>query len=77
MAVWPGFDRMTKARRVAMFTLSCLGILLAGLLGFHLAGVLAMILFAPLGAIAGLILGSVTLRGFLELISELLKTAFL
>lgn len=76
MTSWPAVDKMSKARRVSMFILSTLGLLLAGLLGFHLAGVLAMIIFAPLGALAGLILGSATLRGVAELIGELLKTAF-
>ncbi|TQX86762.1 hypothetical protein EQW76_16490 [Rhizobium sp. rho-13.1] len=77
MTSWPAIDKMSKARRASLIILSSIGLLLAGVLGFHLAGVVAMILFAPLGALIGLILGSATFRGVAELIGELLKVAFL
>lgn len=76
MTSWPAIDKMSKARRASLLILSSLGLLLAGMLGFHLAGVLAVMVFAPIGAFLGLILGSATFRGVAELIGELLKNAF-
>lgn len=73
MTSLPGFDRMSKVRKIVAFTLSCAGLVLAGWLGFHLAGIIAMTLFAPLGALGGLVLGCMPLVDILEIVGSLIR----
>ncbi|WP_149339954.1 hypothetical protein [Neorhizobium sp. P12A] len=73
MTSLPGLDRMSKVRKIVAFTFSCAGLVFAGWLGFHLAGIIAMILFAPLGALGGLLLGCMRLVDILELVGSLIR----
>ncbi|TCR83662.1 hypothetical protein [Rhizobium sp. BK376] len=64
------YGQSTQSRRVhTQLRRDCF----AGWLGFHLAGTIAMILFAPLGAIGGLILGIARPVDILEFVGDFIK----
>jgi hypothetical protein len=62
----PGLSAMSMVRKTIAVILSSVCLMLAAWLGFHLAGVIALILFAPLGALAGFLLESMSLADILE-----------
>jgi hypothetical protein len=55
---------MGKLHQAVGFILSTIGLILGGWLGYELAGLIGVLVFTPLGALAGLILSILNWRLF-------------
>ncbi len=53
---------MRKLHNAITFILSTLGLVLSGWLGYELGGLIGVLLFTPLGALAGLVLSILNWR---------------
>lgn len=57
-------ERMTTLHKTITTLLSTVGLIIGGWLGYHLAGILGVLMFVPVGAVVGLCAGLMGWRIF-------------